>query len=76
MFIGEWGQHSGDGINQDIMKTYLKAFKENNVGWAYWAWDPVYDYSLKNPAHENTKYMGYLIEAITDSTAITTATTA
>jgi hypothetical protein len=76
IYIGEWGQLAGQGINQDIMKTYLKAFKENNVGWAYWVWDPVYDYSLKNPAHENTKYMGYLIEAITDSTTITTATTA
>ena len=64
MFIGEWGQHSGDGINQDIMKTYLKAFKENNVGWAYWVWDPLYDYACKTQSYTNTQYAGYLDNAM------------
>jgi hypothetical protein len=64
MYIGEWGQHTGDGINQDIMKTYLKAFKDNNVGWAYWVWDPLWPYACKNASYGNTQYLGYLDNAM------------
>lgn len=67
IYIGEWGQLSGQEINQDIIKTYVKEFNDNNVGWAYWVWDPLYDYSLKNNVYESTKYMGYLLGAMTDS---------
>ena len=66
IYVGEWGWLSGQ-INQDIVQTYVKEFKDNNIGWAYWVWDPLYDYSLKNNVYESTKYMGYLVEAMTDS---------
>ncbi len=65
IYIGEWGQDSGDGINQDIMEeTYLKAFKDNNVGWSYWVWDPLYDCACKTHSYVNTQYIGYLDNAM------------
>ena len=51
-------------VTQDVVDNYLQAFKNNNVGWAYYSWDPVYTYAIKDQSYKNTIYKAYLQNGI------------
>jgi hypothetical protein len=51
-------------VTQDMVKNYLQAFKSNNVGWAYWSWDPVYTFAIKDQSYQDTIYKAYLQNGI------------
>jgi hypothetical protein len=65
LFIGEWGQlpqHSV--VTQDMVNNYLQGFKRNNVGWAYWSWDPVFTFAIKDQSYQDLIYKTYLQNGI------------
>lgn len=65
VFIAEWGQlPPNDLVTQDVVNNYLQAFKSNNVGWAYWSWDPVFDFAIKDQSYQDTIYKAYLQNGI------------
>ncbi len=53
-----------DVVTQDMVNNYLQAFKSNNVGWAYYSWDPVYDFAIKDQSYQDTIYKSYLQNGI------------
>lgn len=64
-FIGEWGQLPQNSVvTQDMVNNYLQRFKRNNVGWAYWSWDPVFAFSIKDQSYDNSVYKAYLQNGI------------
>jgi Cellulase (glycosyl hydrolase family 5) len=65
VFIGEWGQQPpNDVVTQDVVNAYLQAFKSNNVGWAYWSWDPIFTFAIKDQSYQDTIYKAYLQNGI------------
>ena len=61
IFIGEWGQlPPDDKVTQRVVNNYLQAFESNNVGWAYWSWDPVFTFAIKDQSYQDTIYKEYL----------------
>ena len=65
VFIGEWGQLPPDNVvTQDVVDNYLQGFKHNNVGWAYWSWDPVFNFAIKDQSYKDTIYKAYLQNGI------------
>jgi hypothetical protein len=65
VFIGEWGQHPpNDVVTQDVVNNYLRAFKSTNVGWAYYSWDPVFTFAIKDQSYQDTIYKAYLQNGI------------
>ncbi|MDQ3903361.1 MAG: glycoside hydrolase family 5 protein [Thermoproteota archaeon] len=68
IFIGEWGQSPpNDEVSQNVVNNYLQAFKSNNVGWAYWSWDPVFPFAVKDQSYQDTIYKAYLQSGIKSS---------
>jgi hypothetical protein len=59
VYVGEWGQLSG-GETQAIVNTYMTAMKNAGVGWSYWCWDPVWQYSMNSSSYGNTSYFTYV----------------
>jgi hypothetical protein len=51
-------------VTQDVVNTYLQAFKSNNVGWAYWSWDPIFTFAIKDQSYQDTIYKAYLQNGI------------
>ena len=65
VFIGEWGQlPPDDEVTQHVVNYYLRAFESNNVGWAYWSWDPVFTFSIKDQSYQDTIYKTFLQRGI------------
>jgi Cellulase (glycosyl hydrolase family 5) len=65
VFVGEWGQlPPNDVVTQDTVNNYLQAFKSNNVGWAYFSWDPVFTFAIKDKSYQDTIYKAYLQNGI------------
>jgi hypothetical protein len=79
VFVGEWGQlppsndssdrvlYPGENfgnVTQDVVDNYLQSFRDNNVGWAYYAWDPIFTYAAKDQSYQNTIYKAYLQNGI------------
>jgi hypothetical protein len=64
VFIGEWGQSPNDAVTQEVVNNYLRAFKSNNVGWAYWSWDPIFTFAIKDQLYQDTIYKAYLQSGI------------
>ncbi len=65
VFIGEWGQSPPkDVVTQDVVNNYLQAFKSDNVGWAYWSWDPIFTFAIKDQSYQDTIYKAYLQNGI------------
>ena len=65
VFIGEWGQlPPNDIVTQDVINNYLQAFKSENVGWAYWSWDPIFTFAIKDQSYQDTVYKEYLENGI------------
>ena len=65
IFIGEWGQHPpNDVVTQDVVNNYLRAFRSTNVGWAYYSWDPIFSFAIKDQSYQDTIYKAYLQNGI------------
>jgi hypothetical protein len=72
VFAGEWGQIPPDVVTQSVVDNYTSAFKNNYIGWAYWCWDPVWPYACKDQSYANTKYLGFLYNALSSSLSLAT----
>lgn len=63
VFVGEWGQLEG-GQSQSLTDTYVAEMKKAGVGWAYWSWDPVWQYAMKDLSYQNTENYTYVVTSL------------